>query len=480
VPVGTEVTLEPSATLWDGGLIAGGSPWRLLRLSAGADAAVRAWRGGGVVGPGQELLARTLVNQGLVLARHRRAAAMSDVDVVVPVLDDAAALDRLLGALGPLAVTVVDDGSARPAQIAQVARRHGARLVARERNSGPAAARNAGLAAGSRPLVWFLDVDVVIDDAWGVLARLSTHLDDPLVGAVAPRVRGVGSGMRGGFEQRHGPLDLGAASALVVPGGRVAYVPSACLLTRRSALGGGFDESLRLGEDVDLVWRLADRGWLVRYDADVVVAHDARGDWPSWWRQRHGYGRSATELARRHGDRLAPVRADAWTLTAWLAVLAGRPRAALAVVALARRQLAKQLPDTVAERERVAGQIAVVGIARAGGPLARAIVRSYGPLLLAAALSPPLRRGALGLFAAGTAWRFWERRALAPADVPLGVADDLAYASGLWRGALAGRSTAALRPRITGATRGLRGALRQSTTTPPPHAQRPAGAGREN
>jgi len=56
----------------------------------------------------------------------------------------------------------------------------------------------------------------------------------------------------------------------------VPFVPSACLLIRRNCFGDGFDETLRYGEDVDLVWRLHDRGWLVRYVADVAVTHRAR------------------------------------------------------------------------------------------------------------------------------------------------------------------------------------------------------------
>ena len=52
---------------------------------------------------------------------------------------------------------------------------------------------------------------------------------------------------------------------------RVAYVPTAALLVRRAALGDGFDESLRNGEDVDLVWRLIEAGWRVRYEPAVQV-----------------------------------------------------------------------------------------------------------------------------------------------------------------------------------------------------------------
>src|SRR5262249_61183376 len=72
-------------------------------------------------------------------------------------------------------------------------------------------------------------------------------------------------------------LDQGGQPARVAPLTRVSYVPTAALLARRRALGGGFDERLRYGEDVDLVWRLTGAGWRVRYEPAVEVHHAATG-----------------------------------------------------------------------------------------------------------------------------------------------------------------------------------------------------------
>src|SRR5487761_1899269 len=282
-------------------------------------------RDGDVVRAGEERLARTLVTQGLVHLRTPPVHSPDDVEVVIPVVDDAVSLERLLGALAGLRVTVVDDASSTP-RVGDVARVHGARLVRLALNAGPGVARNAGVAASDRPLVWFLDVDVDLEDARGLLDRLLGAFADPAVGAAAPRVRGPRTrGVREGFEHRHGALDLGALDALVVPGAAVAYVPGACLLVRRDALGEGFDPALRVGEDVDFVWRLHDRGWLVRYLADATATHAARPTWAGWVRQRAAYGRSSGELARRHGRRVAPVRVDAATLLAWGGAWAGAP-----------------------------------------------------------------------------------------------------------------------------------------------------------
>ena len=71
---------------------------------------------------------------------------------------------------------------------------------------------------------------------------------------------------------------------------------------------GGFDPALRYGEDVDLIWRLAADGRVIRYDPSIVVRHRPRPGWRAWFRQRIAYGSSAASLAERHGEAMAPAR----------------------------------------------------------------------------------------------------------------------------------------------------------------------------
>jgi len=459
LPVGTRVSLDPEARFLDRSFLTGGSPWRLLRLPGGSRAVAERWRGGDRVRPGEERFARTLVQQGLVHPVTHPRIDTNDVDVVIPVHDDVVALRILLADLAGLHVTVVDDGSPEPALVEALARESGATLVRLDENLGPAGARNAGAAATSRPLIWFLDADISLDNAHDVLHRLAGQLSDPLVSASAPRIRGgVGRSARDRFERNFSPLDMGPRGGLVVPGGTVAYVPSACLLVRRHAFGEGFDETLRTGEDVDLLWRLHDRGWLVRYDAEVVVTHPARTSWRHWWRQRAGYGRSAGELARRHGARLAPLRADRWTLLAWTGVLVGRPAIGARIVRVARDQLSTKVAEHADQPSEVANAIVARGMLRAGLPLARALVRTFGGVILLAALHPRLRRRALLLFGVGTLAR-WRSARVHPTDVVLAVADDLAYGLGVAHGAWRARSLDAVRPHLTPSSVTLRDVL---------------------
>jgi mycofactocin system glycosyltransferase len=343
--------------------------------------------------------------------------------------------------------------------VSQCTHRYGATVVRLDDNRGPGGARNAGARATSRPLLWFIDVDVIFDNALDVLARLQAHFEDPLEGAVAPRIRGArGSSIRDRFEEQFSPLDMGDRSGLVIPNAVVHYVPSACLLVRRSSFGDGFDETLRYGEDVDLVWRLHDRGWLVRYVGDVVVAHRARSSWRAWWAQRIRYGQSSSELAKHHGSRLAPFRADTWTLLAWTSALVGKPMVGLRIIDAARDQLRERMLTTTDNADQVAGELVGRGMVRAGPLMARAAVRTFGIFILVSALHPKLRRRALVLFAVGAAYR-WRSARLRATDIPLGVADDVAYGAGVISGAVRSRSLGALKPHITRSTLGLRNVL---------------------
>ncbi|MGO1886265.1 MAG: mycofactocin biosynthesis glycosyltransferase MftF, partial [Citricoccus sp.] len=317
---------QGSYTRRSGELLFGGSPWGLARLSAPARAwAQRVLRAkAGAVAPDAEVeraTARLLVDRGLALpSLLPRAPQPGQVEVVVPVYGSAAPLDRLLTGIncsGPatdsLSVTVVDDGSATPDanEIARVCADHGARLVVLPENRGPGGARNAGLAATTAELVAFLDADTLPTRNW--LDTLVPHFDDPGVAAAAPRVRGTVTGPGPGsmlerFEACRGGLDLGAHARRVAPGGQIGYVPTAALVVRRAALPDPpFEPGLRVGEDVDLVWRLIDGGWHVRYLPDAEVHHEVRSGVLAWARRHATYGSSAVPLEQRHPGRLAPA-----------------------------------------------------------------------------------------------------------------------------------------------------------------------------
>jgi mycofactocin system glycosyltransferase len=463
VPAGTQLRADPSLEWVDGAVLAGGSPWRLVRLTDRGARLVEAWCDGEPVPaePAATALARRLLDAGLLHpVRAPRTVAAATLDVVVPVRDGADALDEVLRALVGVTtgrVLVVDDGSVDAAAVARVAAAHGAALVRRDVPGGPGAARNAGIHATVAPFVAFVDSDV--RPGPGFLEGLVAHFDDPAVGAVAPRIVGPsGRGARERFEASASPLDLGRRAGAVHPGTAIPYVPAAALVVRRTALADGFDATLRTGEDVDFVWRLVDRGWRVRYEPSVVVTHAARPTWRTWFAQRYAYGLSAAPLEARHGDAAAPLRADPRVLATLALVLAGRPRAAATLLGWSAASLARQLDGVVprASSDATARRLAARGTALAAPGLARAAFRSYGPLLVAAAVAvSPARRPVVAVAAAATAVRWWRAGRPTPrvAFAALSVADDLAYGTGVLVGAARARSLGALRPRLRPAVR---------------------------
>ena len=191
-------------------------------------------------------------------------------------------------------------------------------------------------------------------------AGLAAHFADPIVGAVAPRVRPVtGNSAAGRYLAARAPLDLGPAEARVAPLTRLSYVPTAALMVRAGAVpAGGFDPGLRYGEDVDLIWRMIGAGWRVRYDPAAEVRHAEPGRWPAVLARRFRYGNSAAPLARRHPGLVPPLILQAWPAAAVAALLAGRPVTAIAAYAAGTGQLVELLREWDVPARGVLGPMA--------------------------------------------------------------------------------------------------------------------------
>ncbi len=369
----------------------GGSPLRVLTFSERGAHLLTGWLAGQPIGAtrAEGELARRLLDAGLADPDPPRGArATNEVTVIVPVYADP---ERLATCLAPIAtdasVIVVDDGSPQPeaAAIAAVAERHGARYVRLAVNRGASAARNAGVRLASTPLVAFLDADCLPPPRFP--DRLVDHLADPAVALVAPRV--VSNSRRpsaiAAYERSRSALDMGPRPSAIRPYSPVWYVPSAAMLARRDALGAGFDEDLLVGEDVDLVWRLHDAGWQLRYEPRVTVAHEARVRPAVWYRRRVAYNESVALLLHRHPERLPVLFLTPRAGLAWAAALAGWPGPLLALTAVRaqrlRRAVRGQLPASGAWALRMGSAVTV----NEGRDLARALAGPWAPFALALA-----------------------------------------------------------------------------------------------
>ncbi|HVX22739.1 MAG TPA: mycofactocin biosynthesis glycosyltransferase MftF, partial [Acidimicrobiales bacterium] len=323
MPRGMSVVLDPATRQLAGDVLFGGAPPRLLRLSGTGVGALAELRSGPVRSSAGASLARRLTDAGLAHPVPGPPPDHLDLTVVVPVRDRLADLRECLRCLGTAhPVVVVDDGSADPDGVRAACDAAGARLVRRPVAGGPAAARNAGLATVATDLVAFVDSDCRVTPGW--VDGLVGHLADPLVAGVAPRVAPAAPSLLGS------PLDLGDRPAGVVPMTRVAYLPTAALVVRRRALGDGFDDRFRYGEDVDLVWQLLDAGWRLRYEPAVQVTHREPPSTGGLLRRRFHYGTSAAPLARRHPGHLTHLVVAPAPAATVGALVAGRPGVAAA------------------------------------------------------------------------------------------------------------------------------------------------------
>lgn len=400
-----------------GDVLIGGSPLKLFRLTdAGSRLLDRIGSGEAVA---ESPLVTSLLDAGAIHPCTPRTGRFtpSDVTIVTP-------------ALGPVRhpgddVIVVDDGSRPPVPDATV------RL---DRNRGPAAARNAGLSRVGTPLVAFVDTDVRVLDGW--LGPLLPHFDDERVALVAPRVRSVpGPSALERYEVANSPLDLGADPGRVRAGSRIAYVPAAAVVCRVDMLReiGGFDEALRFGEDVDLVWRLDEAGRRVRYEPSASVTHDPRPTWRAWFEQRIGYGSSAAPLSRRHPGALAPLRMSGWSVATWIAGVLVHPIVGATIAAGSAAAIVRKLHDVP---PGAAFLLAWRGNLAAGDQIGRAVRRVWWPIVAIAAVRS--RRARLVLLLAAGAARH-----------PIRLVDDFAYSIGVWRGVVHERTAAPLVPEIS-------------------------------
>ncbi|WP_426570978.1 glycosyltransferase family A protein [Aquihabitans sp. McL0605] len=183
--------------------------------------------------------------------------------VVIPIHDGerflADALRSVADQALDLEVIVIDDGSTDAS--AAIAVGHGV-ICLRQAQAGPAAARNAGIAAATAPLVAFLDCDDLIPP--GALLRQIEHLtQDPAIDGVL--------GMQS-YEVLDGvALPAWAVADRVGEPGEVSRPSVFAGVFRRELFErvGPFDPDLRLSEDLDWLMRANEAGATIEVRDDV-------------------------------------------------------------------------------------------------------------------------------------------------------------------------------------------------------------------
>ncbi len=452
-----------------GEVLLGGSPLRLVRLNPTSAAVVGTLFGGATLEAAArahhrsvrsvEQLARRLLVTGMADPDWSLCTPMTSdaVTVVIPIKDRPEQLQRLLSALTTVGledgqVVVVDDGSEH--DLTPIVRHFGARYLRNETPLGPSAARNRGLDAVTTELVAFIDSDVVVHPGW--LEPLLAQLVDPAVAVVAPRVASApGTRVLQRYEAVRSPLDLGPLGGYVVANTRLSYVPAAALIARVAGLRtvGSFDTSMRVGEDVDLVWRLANSGHIIRYEPTSIVHHDPRATLRQLIAQRAEYGASSAALNRRHRGKVKPVSANRWSYAVWLSAAFGGWIGVVVggVIATVTSALLPAKLHGLRDRRTVGLRLAAAGHLGMGRLLAGAVRRAWlPPLVVASCCSKRSRRVlyASALIPPMIEWTKARPRLDPLRWVALRCLDDAAYCAGVWRGCLKDGNFDALLPDV--------------------------------
>jgi O-antigen biosynthesis protein len=204
-------------------------------------------------------------------------------------------------------VIVVDDGSRDHS--AAIAREFGARVISTE-NRGLSAARNTGMEAATGEIVAYIDDDAYPDPHW--------------LGYLASMFRGTGYAAIGG--PNIAPPGDGSIAECVVnaPGGPVhvllsdteaEHIPGCNMAFRKTHLQaiGGFDPAFRTaGDDVDVCWRIQQRGWKIGFCAAAMVWHHRRNSVRTYWKQQQGYGKAEAQLERKWPEKYNAVGHIKW------------------------------------------------------------------------------------------------------------------------------------------------------------------------
>jgi len=448
------------------------TPLSVLRLNRPLADLVRRGAGGSLItastaeqGIMEQLTAKGFVE--LVRPVAEQAEMSPQVSIVIPVMNRAEELRRCLASLTRLAyprervqIIVVDDGSSDDSP--RVGRDFGALVVpSGGRGRGPAAARNVGAAIAGGEILAFIDSDCSASQEW--LNELIPAFSDPAMAAVGGQVDGMCTASAvDRYEAVMSSLSIGSRERSGNRGNDTFYLPSCNLLVRRTVFTavGGFNDTMHVGEDVDLTWRLRDHGWTIAYLPAGNILHEHRSSLRSFMSRRFDYGTSEGMLQLLHPRRrkqmvIPPVLALVLAI-GLLAPLAGwwplLPAAGLlvadAVITRARlvqRKLPINFVSLLGGRLRALGSLLYY--------LCYHLVRYYAtPMLLFALIAPGAWAWVLPvaalLCAAGVDYAIKKPRLAFISFSGIYLLEQLAYGSGVFWGCLSRKCFASYRVAI--------------------------------
>jgi O-antigen biosynthesis protein len=191
-------------------------------------------------------------------------------------------------------VIVVNDGSTDAT--GKIAQNYGFRVITTE-NQGLASARNTGLRAATGEMVAYIDDDAYPDTHW-LRYLANTFMNTKHVGIGGPNIAPPGDGPIAECVA-HSP---GNPVHILLSDTEAEHIPGCNMAFRKAALEtiDGFDPQFRIaGDDVDVCWRLQQKGWTLGYSPGAMVWHHRRNSIRAYWKQQHNYGKAESFLEKK-------------------------------------------------------------------------------------------------------------------------------------------------------------------------------------
>jgi O-antigen biosynthesis protein len=191
-------------------------------------------------------------------------------------------------------VIVVNDGSKD--RTAAIANEFEFRLI-NTANCGLSSARNTGWQSATGEIVAYIDDDAYPDPQW-LTYLAATFMNTTYAAVGGPNIPPPG----GGDVAECVANAPGGPVHVLVSDQEAEHIPGCNMAFRKECLEaiGGFDPQYRAaGDDVDVCWRLQQRGWALGFSPSAVVWHHRRNSIRAYWKQQKGYGRAEALLERK-------------------------------------------------------------------------------------------------------------------------------------------------------------------------------------
>jgi len=212
-------------------------------------------------------------------------------------------------------VIVVDDGSRD--RTAEIARGHPVQLLSTP-HVGLSAARNIGWQAATGEIVAYIDDDAYPDRHWlRYLAYAFQTTSHAAIGG--PNLPPANDGLVADCVARApgGPMQV------LISDREAEHVPGCNMAFRRETLSavGGFDPRFRTaGDDVDVCWKIVQRGLTIGFHPGAVVWHHRRNSVRAYWRQQYGYAKAEAMLEAKWPEKYNGAGHMIWTGRVYAAV----------------------------------------------------------------------------------------------------------------------------------------------------------------